>query len=227
MTHKCVSVIISKTFNDYDNDYYTCNKITQHFHNQTHAHTHTHNLNCRFYLSLLSTQNYIQCDQAHTKLERIKKAKWNGWTTIHIVQHFPFASLVLSWSGIHSLACTHTHALRHIPRTIDISHLPLLIKRNRSNPRSCEHLARSTCKYKWYMFSLSQWISLFYQKKSKTNRKRKRRRLKEKKEVKKSYMISVHPSNEITKNIATHAMPMLSNEMVPWNGLPPNCVQFV
>ena len=41
------------------------------------------------------------------------------------------------------------------------------------------------------------------------------------------YMISVHPSNEITKNIATHAMPMLSNEMVPWNGLPPNCVQFV
>lgn len=33
--YMCV-IIISKTFNDYDNDYYyTCNKISKHFHNQT------------------------------------------------------------------------------------------------------------------------------------------------------------------------------------------------
>jgi len=31
-------------------------------------------------------------------------------------------------------------------------------------------------------------------------------------------MISVHPSNEITRKIAVHAIPTLSNDTAPWNG---------
>lgn len=31
----------------------------------------------------------------------------------------------------------------------------------------------------------------------------------------------------ITRNMATHARPMLSNDIVPWKGLFPSCVQFV
>ena len=32
------------------------------------------------------------------------------------------------------------------------------------------------------------------------------------------YMTSVHPSSEITRNIATQARPMLSKDMAPWKG---------
>lgn len=61
------SHIISKTFNDYDNDYYTCNKISKHFHNQTHARTLVHTFT-QSQLSFLSDccQLELQCDQAHT-----------------------------------------------------------------------------------------------------------------------------------------------------------------
>lgn len=121
LTHK-TSHIISKTFNDYDNDYYTCNKISKHFHNQTNRHTHTHtrtralNLNCHFYVTVVNW-NYSVIKRTHRSsqwMERKKLSKGMGeqkftsYNTLLSIRIYE-RTLALPFTST-----THTHTRAHI-----------------------------------------------------------------------------------------------------------------
>ena len=111
---------------------------------------HTHALSHTFTQSQSSFLSYccqleLQCDQAHTQKlamdeEKNYQKEWANKSSHRTTFCCRFVS-TSQLSLIHLQA--YTHALTY--RALDKTHLPLLIKRNRSNPRSCEHLARSTC----------------------------------------------------------------------------------
>lgn len=113
--------------------------------------THAHANPFQEFLSLLlspccrgkcAIKTYEGWKKKNRKAKKGERVKFTSLPSICFDSQLSVCSIALS--------DTHKHTRIHISMNIGIhthnryNHLPLLITRNRSNPRNCEHLARNT-----------------------------------------------------------------------------------